>query len=107
VTAIGEEVTWAILTAAALLFPSMVSTPAANAKQAAPAGEGAKPRPLPAAALPNHGLPKGHRPPVVPPTVDTESPARKAAMPRADYAIRGKLEEFYTAKDSKTVILRK
>jgi hypothetical protein len=24
-----------------------------------------------------------------------------------DYAIRGKLEEFYTAKDAKTVILRK
>jgi RHS repeat-associated protein len=53
----------------------------------APAGPGPKQRPLPAAAQPNHGLPKGERPPVVPPGIGTNQPARRVtALPKAPAA---------------------
>jgi len=54
-------------------------TPAVAASKktpVAPAGRGPVSRPLPAAATPNHGYPKGTRPPVVPPGVAAAGPQR-------------------------------
>jgi len=68
------------LVVSAMVVPPTVSAaaPAPPQRTTATATPGAGPvsRPLPASATPNHGYPKGQRPPVVPPGIPAAGPQR-------------------------------
>jgi len=68
------------LVVSAIVVPPTVSAaasaPPQRATAAATPGAGPVSRPLPASATPNHGYPKGQRPPVVPPGAPAAGPQR-------------------------------
>ncbi|MEH1124165.1 polymorphic toxin-type HINT domain-containing protein [Micromonospora sp. CPCC 206061] len=96
-----------LLTATLLIAIPARPVSAAPRTPVAPAGAGPVERPLPAAALPNHGLPKGQRSPVVPPAAKAEGAARKpTAADRARTAAARAAAADPAATVARDVLLR-